>query len=177
MTVVCQYAVMKIDADSLTLDELAQEVAGLIKVLGLQGAQSDQRVSAAPDARTIRYYTTLGLLDRPQMEGRQARYGRKHVLQLLAIKGMQGLMMPLSQIQSKLYGLNITELEAVIESIASSIKDEIDEVASLPRPVLLREIEIEPGLKLVAHAEFASRLSPEELKERLELALKYLNGS
>jgi DNA-binding transcriptional MerR regulator len=167
---------MNTEAESLTLDELAQEVAGLIKALGLQGAQSDQRVSTVPDARTIRYYTTLGLLDRPVVEGRQARYGRKQVLQLLAIKGMQGLMLPLSQIQSKLYGLNVTELEAVIESIASSIKDEIDEVAALPRAVLLREIEIEPGLKLVAHAGFTSSLSADDLRERLELALKYLNG-
>lgn len=167
---------MKIESESFSIDELAQEVASLIKALGLVGAQADQRVSSVPDARTIRYYTTLGLLDRPVVEGRQARYGRKQVLQLLAIKGLQGLMLPLSQIQSRLYGLNMTELEAVLESIASTVKDEIDEVVAAPKAVLLREIELEPGLKLTAQVGFISALSAEDLRERIEMALKVLSG-
>lgn len=38
------------------------------------------------NARLIRHYTTVGLLPLPQREGREARYGRRHLLQLLALR-------------------------------------------------------------------------------------------
>ena len=87
----------------MMLDELSNRVAGELADRGLLGAASDARVSAAPDARTVRYYTTLGLLDRPRIEGRQARYGERHLLQLLAIKALQALDFPLAEIQQRLY--------------------------------------------------------------------------
>ena len=59
----------------MSLEALSSEVAVQLAELGLLGAAPDARVSAAPDARTVRYYTTLGLLDRPKIENRQARYG------------------------------------------------------------------------------------------------------
>jgi DNA-binding transcriptional MerR regulator len=37
-------------------------------------------------ARTIRYYVQIGLVDRPDGETRAARYGARHVEQLLLIK-------------------------------------------------------------------------------------------
>ncbi|HWT85302.1 MAG TPA: MerR family transcriptional regulator, partial [Myxococcales bacterium] len=73
----------------MLLDELSTRVAGELAERGLHGAAADGRVSAAPDSRTVRYYTTLGLLDRPTIEARQARYGERHLLQLLAIKALQ----------------------------------------------------------------------------------------
>jgi DNA-binding transcriptional MerR regulator len=36
--------------------------------------------------RTVRYYMQLGLVDRPEGETRAARYGSRHLEQLLAIK-------------------------------------------------------------------------------------------
>ena len=74
----------------MMLDELSNRVAGELAERGLLGAATDARVSAAPDARTVRYYATLGLLDRPRIEGRQARYGERHLLQLLAIRSSSG---------------------------------------------------------------------------------------
>jgi hypothetical protein len=39
-------------------------------------------VRVRPDVRTIRYYGTLGLIDPPpEMTGRSARYGGRHLLQ------------------------------------------------------------------------------------------------
>src|SRR6266550_5070389 len=100
----------------MMLDELSNRVAGELAERGLLGAATDARVSAAPDARTVRYYTTLGLLDRPQIENRQARYGERHVLQLLAIKALQSRDLPLAQIQEMLYGRSDAELQQLIES-------------------------------------------------------------
>ena len=49
--------------------------------------QSNGQVRDVPDRRTIRYYTTLGLLDRPaEMRGRTALYGQRHLLQLVAVE-------------------------------------------------------------------------------------------
>ena len=63
-------------------------------------APKNGQVRAVPDDRTIRYYATLGLLDRPDtMRGRTAIYGRKHLAQVVAIKRMQLLGRSLAEIQ------------------------------------------------------------------------------
>ncbi|QLG13134.1 MerR family transcriptional regulator (plasmid) [Deinococcus sp. D7000] len=38
------------------------------------------------NARLVRHYTTVGLLSLPTREGREARYDRRHLLQLLALR-------------------------------------------------------------------------------------------
>src|SRR5581483_8219689 len=92
-----------------TLDELCDEVA---RVLATDSpAPVDGRVREVPDRRTIRYYTTLGLIDRPaEMRGRTAYYGRKHLWQLLAIKRLQAKGLSLVQVQQSLLGLSEEEL-------------------------------------------------------------------
>jgi len=131
---------------SLSLPELSSEVATALSRLGLLGAAPDARVSAAPDARTVRYYTTLGLLDRPVIVGRQARYGQRHLLQLLAVKTLQVRALPLAEIQERLYGRSDAELEALIEAMGR-------EAAEAPAPALVatrvREVVVEPGLRLL----------------------------
>src|SRR5437016_14312387 len=106
----------------MMLDELSDRVAHELGERGLLGAAADGRVSAAPDARTVRYYTTLGLLDRPRIEGRQARYGERHVLQLLAIKALQTFDLPLAEIQQRLYGRSDAELKALVDSLAAEAR-------------------------------------------------------
>ena len=60
-----------------------------------------------PDLRTIRYYTTLGLLDRPAaMRGRTALYGPRHLLQLVAIKRLQARGLSLAAVQERVVGLS-----------------------------------------------------------------------
>src|SRR5713226_4193464 len=100
-----------------SLDDLSSEVANRLAQLGMLGAAPDARVSDAPDSRTVRYYSTLGLLDRPRIENRQARYGQRHVWQLLAIKALQSLDLPLAQIQQTLYARSDTELQQLIDTL------------------------------------------------------------
>src|SRR3954469_25158784 len=101
----------------LSLDQLSSEVANRLAQLGMLGAAPDARVSAAPDARTVRYYTTLGLLDRPRIENRQARYRQRHLLQLLVIKMLQPRALPLAHIQELMYGRSDAELQQMIDSL------------------------------------------------------------
>jgi len=80
-----------------TLPELVAEVAARIAALP---APKNGQVRAVPDERTIRYYVTLGLLDRPSaMRGRTALYGAKHVAQVVAIKRLQVGGRSLTEIQ------------------------------------------------------------------------------
>jgi DNA-binding transcriptional MerR regulator len=81
-----------------TLSELVAEVAARIAALP---APKNGQVRAVPDERTVRYYVTLGLLDRPSaMRGRTALYGPRHVAQVVAIKRLQTMGRSLSEIQA-----------------------------------------------------------------------------
>jgi DNA-binding transcriptional MerR regulator len=81
-----------------TLSELVAEVANRITALP---APKNGQVRALPDERTVRYYGTIGLIDRPgAMRGRTALYGDKHVAQVVAIKRLQAMGRSLSEIQT-----------------------------------------------------------------------------
>src|SRR2546423_1258101 len=94
-----------------TLDELGAQVALALAVD--YAGPADGRVRDLPDRRTIRYYTTLGLLDRPaELRGRTALYGRRHLLQLVAIKKLQARGLSLAEVQRALVGQPDAALEA-----------------------------------------------------------------
>src|SRR5262245_61423969 len=106
-----------------TIDELGARVA-LALAEGYEGPP-DGRVRDVPDRRTIRYYTTLGLLDRAAaLRGRTALYGRRHLLQLVAVKRLQARGLSLAEVQQQLLGL----ADAALGRIAR-LPDEPDEVA------------------------------------------------
>ena len=93
-----------------TIEELGTRVALALSV-DYEGP-SNGRVRGVPDQRTIRYYTTLGLIDRPEaMRGRVALYGRRHLLQLVAIKRLQARGMTLAELQERLVGQSNAALE------------------------------------------------------------------
>lgn len=86
------------DDETWTIDELVEEVARRLAALP---PPKNGQVRAVPDDRTIRYYATLGLLDRPAaMRGRTALYARKHVAQVVAIKRLQTMGRSLAEIQA-----------------------------------------------------------------------------
>jgi DNA-binding transcriptional MerR regulator len=103
------------------LDELARRTTAALRRVALASASG--RVRDLPDSRTIRYYTTLGLLDRPQgYRGRVALYGPRHLLQLVAIKRLQAEGRALSEVQQRLYGLSDAEL-AALASLPAGVVD------------------------------------------------------
>lgn len=98
-----------VDGVLWTIDQLGAQVALALSV-DYAGVPNG-RVRDVPDCRTIRYYTTLGLLDRPaEMRGRLALYGPKHLLQLVAIKRLQARALSLAEIQQQLLALTETAL-------------------------------------------------------------------
>ncbi len=139
-------------AAGLTIDGLVEEARGILAELGLLGAHEDGRVTPAPDVRIVRYYGTLGLVDRPVYEGREARYGRRHVLQVVAVKVLQSLGLPLAEVQARLYGKSNGELESLLKAAG-----EARPRRAPVRPVLWREVVIEPGLKLMVEDGWRAR--------------------
>ncbi len=120
-----------------TIDELGERVAEALSGPGYEGVSSG-RVRDVPDLRTIRYYTTLGLLDRPAaMRGRTALYGPRHLLQLVAIKRLQARGLSLTAVQERVVGLSdaalgrladeegaVTKVDAVLPPPASESRGE-----------------------------------------------------
>src|ERR687884_573773 len=95
-----------------TMDELVERVAAALTA-EYSGAPNG-RVRDLPDRRAIRWYTTTGLVDRPVgLRGRTALYGRRHLLQLVAVKRRQAQGHTLAAIQAELHGASDAELAEV----------------------------------------------------------------
>lgn len=74
---------------------------------------------ARTQARNVRYYTFIGLMDRPlgYLAGSPV-FGTRHVVQLMAIRALQARRVSLARIQDILYGLNPVELGRIVELAA-----------------------------------------------------------
>jgi DNA-binding transcriptional MerR regulator len=96
-----------------TLAGLADASAAVLDALGIEARNG--QVRDRPDIRTIRYYGTLGLVDRPaQMSGRTALYSSRHLLQVLAVKTLQARGASLADVQRTLVGASDAELRTAI---------------------------------------------------------------
>ncbi|MBS2534971.1 MerR family transcriptional regulator [Catenulispora sp. NF23] len=97
-----------------TIDRLARLAAAALAA----GAptQPNGRIREVPDVRTIRWYTSIGLLDRPAaMRGRTALYGRSHLAQLVAIKRLQASGLTVAAVQERLLGAEASVVEQIAE--------------------------------------------------------------
>jgi len=78
--------------------------------------RTNGRVRDVPNERLIRWYGTVGLVDPPlSRRGRVARYGRRHLLQLVAVKRRQAEGKSLAEIQVELAGVTDETLAAVAQ--------------------------------------------------------------
>jgi DNA-binding transcriptional MerR regulator len=154
----------------LSLDDLVARVQQALRRLGIdERGGADGRVAPLPDARTVRYYTTLGLVDRPRIVDREARYTERHVLQLAAIKRLQAEGARLADVQRQLYGRSDTELQALLATAATPRAARLE-------PVVWREVPIAPGLKVVAQADWNLTGDENDLIERVRAALDVLSA-
>jgi MerR HTH family regulatory protein len=116
-----------------TLDELTERVGAALSV-GYDG-QPSGRVRDLPDQRAIRWYTTIGLVDRPAaMRGRTAMYGSRHLLQLVAIKRLQARGRSLVAIQAELAGATDTQLARVAQLAEAPVARGAPVAPVAPRP-------------------------------------------
>ena len=112
--------------ESWTISELSERVAD---ALANRADVPGGKARAIPDERAIRYYTTLGLLDRATLRGRTAYYGGRHLAQLIAIKKMQADGASLAEIQELLPAIDDVAL-AELTGVA---------IAARPRPAARRD--------------------------------------
>jgi hypothetical protein len=98
-----------------TMDELVRRAAAALAGPAYPGSPNG-RVRDVPDRRTVRYYVTIGLVDRPAaMRGRTALYSGRHLLQIVAVKRRQAQGRSLAEIQAELAGATDQMLRRVAE--------------------------------------------------------------
>ncbi|MGR6921650.1 MerR family transcriptional regulator [[Actinomadura] parvosata] len=98
-------------SDTWTIGELAEHAARALRAGA--PAPPNGRVRDVPGERLIRWYTTIGLVDPPlTRRGRIARYGRRHLLQLVAVKRLQAAGRSIAEIQVALAGATDRMLES-----------------------------------------------------------------
>lgn len=145
------------------IDELAERAAAV-----LDGAPAASgRVTPIPDRRMLRYYTTLGLLDRPEMSGRVAYYGRRHLLQVVAIKRLQAGGATLAQVQEALAGAPTSTLERIADLPPEPAAPARQFWRAAPAPApdagLVGAVRLAPGVTLVLDT--AGALDPHDARE------------
>jgi len=93
------------DRPAWPLEELTRRAA--LALRSVPGARP-------PDARAVRWYAGIGLVDRPVGgRGRGARYGPRHLWQLVAVRRLQAEGWSLADIQGRLAGAPDDALRAV----------------------------------------------------------------
>jgi DNA-binding transcriptional MerR regulator len=130
-----------------TIGELAERASTALAPT----ARLNGRVRDVPNERLIRWYSTIGLLDPPSARrGRIALYGRRHLLQLIAVKRRQADGRTIAEIQAELTGA----ADQILEAIAR-IPETPDETAATvatrtPRPRFWAEPPAAPAASLSA---------------------------
>lgn len=100
------------DTAAWTIDRLARLAAAALA--DASPTQPNGRIREVPDVRTIRWYTSIGLLGRPAaMRGRTALYDRSHLAQLVAIKRLQADGLTVAAVQERLLGAQESAIEAI----------------------------------------------------------------
>ncbi|MFZ2089611.1 MAG: MerR family transcriptional regulator, partial [Desulfobaccales bacterium] len=97
----------------IKLDELVETANHLISLVVPE--QPSDRVAETLNERTLRYYITEGLIDRPLgKEGTAALYGCRHLLQILSVKLLQGSFLPIRRIREILADKSNEEMEMIL---------------------------------------------------------------
>jgi DNA-binding transcriptional MerR regulator len=132
------------------------------EVLAHAPAPPDGRVARYPDERTIRYYQSLGLIDRPlRYEGKEAMYGYQHLLRVVAVKLLQHQGLSLAQVQAALIGVSVRKLEAAVTEALAAAPQAAKRVAAPPaRAAAMRAAAVDEGTVPGARAVVQADLSP-----------------
>jgi DNA-binding transcriptional MerR regulator len=114
LTVNCNtVTILAMKTQEWTLHQLAAEAALVLARDGV--GQPSGRVTEVPSPRTIRFYTTSGLLDPPsRYQGRTALYGSHHLWQLVVVKKLQAHGYSLEEIRQALPGLEEAGLRRLV---------------------------------------------------------------
>ncbi len=158
--------------DELSLRQLVQEATGLIDAMGM--VPVDGRAARHPDARAVRYYIGLGLVDRPLgYRGNAALYGPRHLLQLLAIKALQARGFGLPDVQRRLLGRSDAELQSLLPPLRRPVRQPVPPTPPTPPGAHWQlTVELAPGVRLQVDAAALPHLDPDRLADALRRSLK-----
>lgn len=176
------------DRNDLDLETLSTVAADLLP--DLVGRQTRYKVTDTPDLRTLRYYITEGLLDPPLAYDRGgARFGYRHLLQIVAIKKLQSEYLPIRKIREVLSGLDQPALERLIEDRPDPPKKPtgglgtglLRSILSRPQthasPLSWSRHEIAPGLEVHIRNDYEVRESNGKvLAQRFEELMRQIQG-
>lgn len=131
------------------IDALVSEANRLLAQL-LPGDRA-ARLKDEMNPRLVRHYTTVGLLPAPTREGREARYGRAHLLGLLALRrlmadGLSGKALVgalLGRSEEELADLALTGVTGENPS-APPIRS-YESLAARPGPLLMGNMKVPPN--------------------------------
>lgn len=116
-----------------TMDELVRRAAAALAGPAYPGSPNG-RVRDVPDRRTVRWYVTIGLVDRPvAMQGRTALYDTRHLLQIVAVKRRQAQGRSLADIQAELAGATNETLRRVADVADELVDAELAPPQPAPR--------------------------------------------
>ncbi len=185
-----QYA-GNIPASGWSLDELVAAANALLPEF-LPAAEdrpgSAGKVREEVNARLVRHYASLGLLDDNTREGREARYVFRHLLQLLLVRRLLTEGYPAAVIAKLIAGKGDAELRALLQGGASvsatpanpaldflaGVRRRLQSPAPAPAAVPAAatpsgawdRLELLPGLEIHVRSGFRLPSSPHE-RERL----------
>jgi DNA-binding transcriptional MerR regulator len=127
-------------------------------------APKNGQVRAVPDERTVRYYGTLGLVDKPALQGRTAYYGPRHLAQVIAIKRLQSAGRSLADIQALWPTLDDATLHRMsgVELAAAPAKGRARDAFWKKAPAPARDVAPVAAARPRAHA--ADALAPIEVR-------------
>jgi DNA-binding transcriptional MerR regulator len=141
-------AIAAIPPEGLSLESLAETASDLLPRELV--APRDGRIADRVDARTVRFYQTLGILPKPRYAGRRASYGQEHLVRVLAAKQLQAEGYSLAQIQVALPQRTTEELIQALTRLDEAGVAAPPAVASgAPRATTLFSVRLAEGVTLL----------------------------
>ncbi len=161
------------------------EIANQLLPEYLPTSKSHQQDPTNPiNSRLVRYYTSQGLLDDPQRQGKYAIYTYRHLLQLLAVRRLMSEGIAISAIGQITAQKNNTELENYLKG---DIKLEVNPALAFLESLKTREniqpsatksswfhLEIISGLEVHLRSDFKYPENPYQQKVLKEKILRTL---
>lgn len=144
---------------NLTVDQLADQVTSWCAEHRVVPANG--QVATATQSRTLRYYRTLGLLDAPTEGG--SGYTQRHFLQACAVRVLQAGGLPLTRIQSLLFGRSDEELQAILDAAATGKTPDLNAPTPVTQPETWQTWPLSPDLLLVSRRP-GFQLTPSQLE-------------
>ena len=136
----------------MVTQRLANELRGLLRKLGIPDTD------VKPNERLVRHYVSLGILDRPRREGKEAIYRYHHIIQYLAARSLARDGWPLAK---------------VAEQVAMSSDDILHSLIEAARPSVLEETLPSSASELVATYKKSAK---DDLKRKRESAMQSAGG-